>query len=91
MQSFNKPRILIIGCGDIGLRIAKQLSSKYRVFALTSQKSRFQELRGVGAIPVLGDLDKPDSLWRISGLAQIVIHLAPPQNSGHHDRGFRHF
>ena len=85
MQSFNKPRILIIGCGDIGLSIDKQLSSKYRVFALTSQKSRFQELRGVGAIPVLGDLDKPDSLWRISGLAQIVIHLAPPQNSGHHD------
>jgi nucleoside-diphosphate-sugar epimerase len=85
MQSFGKSRVLIIGCGDIGLRVAKQLSRSYRVYALTSQKNRFQELRSVGAIPILGNLDKLDSLWRLNGLAQIVIHLAPPQNSGHHD------
>jgi nucleoside-diphosphate-sugar epimerase len=85
MQSFGKSRVLIIGCGDIGLRVAKQLSRSYRVYALTSQKNRFQELRSVGAIPILGDLDKLDSLWRLNGLAQIVIHLAPPQNSGNHD------
>ncbi|WP_062310608.1 SDR family oxidoreductase [Polynucleobacter sinensis] len=85
MQSFGKPRILIIGCGDIGLRVAKQLSKSCRIYALTSQKNRFQELRAVGAIPILGDLDKPDSLWRLSGLAQTVIHLAPPQNVGHRD------
>ena len=85
MQSFGKPRILIVGCGDIGLRVAKQLSRSYRVFALTSQKIRFQELRAVGAMPILGDLDKPESLWRLSGLAETVIHLAPPQNAGHRD------
>ncbi len=85
MQSFGKSRILIIGCGDIGLRVARQLVNNYRVYALTSQKTRFQELRAVGAIPILGDLDKPDSLWRIGGLAQTVIHLAPPQNVGHRD------
>jgi nucleoside-diphosphate-sugar epimerase len=33
----------------------------------------------------LGDLDKPESLWRLSGLAQTVIHLAPPQNQGNRD------
>ena len=85
MQSFGKPSILIIGCGDIGLRVAKQLSRSHRVYALTSQKSRFQELREVGATPVLGDLDKPETLWRLSGLAQTVIHLAPPQNHGNRD------
>lgn len=85
MQSFGKSRILIIGCGDIGLRVAKQLTKNYQIYALTSQKTRFQELRAVGAIPILGDLDKPDSLWRLSGLAQTVIHLAPPQNVGHRD------
>ena len=85
MQSFGKSRILIIGCGDIGLRVAKQLAKNYQVYALTSQKTRFQELRSVGATPILGDLDKPDSLWRLSGLAQTVIHLAPPQNVGHRD------
>lgn len=85
MQSFGKPSILIIGCGDIGLRVAKQLSRSHRVYALTSQQNRFQELRGVGAIPILGNLDHPESLWRLSGLAQTVIHLAPPQNSGNRD------
>ena len=85
MQSFGKSRILIIGCGDIGLRVAKQLARSHRVYALTSQEIRFQELRAVGAMPILGDLDKPDSLWRLSGLAETVIHLAPPQNTGHCD------
>jgi len=85
MQSFGKPSILIIGCGDIGLRVAKQLSRSHRVFALTSQQSRFQELREVGATPILGNLDQPESLWRLSGLAQTVIHLAPPQNQGNRD------
>jgi len=85
MQSFGKPSILIIGCGDIGLRVARQLSRSHRVFALTSQPNRFQELREVGAIPILGNLDHPESLWRLSGLAQTVIHLAPPQNSGNRD------
>ena len=85
MQSFGKPSILIIGCGDIGLRVAKQLSRTHRVFALTSQQNRFQELREAGAIPILGNLDQPESLWRLSGLAQTVIHLAPPQNQGNRD------
>jgi nucleoside-diphosphate-sugar epimerase len=85
MQSFGKSRILIIGCGDIGLRVAKQLSRSHRVYALTSQKTRFQELRAVGATPILGDLDKPDSLWRLGSLAETIIHLAPPQNTGDRD------
>ncbi len=85
MQSFGKPRILIIGCGDIGLRVARQLARSYRVFALTSSPNRFQELREVGATPILGNLDQPESLWRLAGLAQTVIHLAPPQNSGNRD------
>ena len=85
MQSFGKPSILIIGCGDIGLRVARQFSQSHRVFALTSQQSRFQELREVGATPILGNLDQPESLWRLSGLAQTVIHLAPPQNQGNRD------
>ena len=85
MQSFGKPSILIIGCGDIGLRVAKQLSRSHRVFALTSSQNRFQELREVGATPILGNLDHPETLWRLSGLAQTVIHLAPPQNQGNRD------
>ncbi|WP_353432049.1 SDR family oxidoreductase [Polynucleobacter sp. MWH-UH23A] len=85
MRTFGKPSILIIGCGDIGLRVAKQLSYSHRVFALTSSQHRFQELREAGTIPILGNLDHPESLWRLASLAQTVIHLAPPQNQGNRD------
>ena len=89
MRTFGKPLILIIGCGDIGIRVAKQLSLGHRVFALTSSSHRFQELREAGATPILGNLDQPESLWRLAGLAQTVIHLAPPQNQGNRDHRTR--
>ena len=89
MRTFGKPSILIIGCGDIGIRVAKRLSLSHRVFALTSSSHRFQELREAGATPILGNLDQPESLWRLAGLAQTVIHLAPPQNQGNRDHRTR--
>ena len=89
MRTFGKPSILIIGCGDIGIRVAKRLSLGHRVFALTSSSHRFQELREAGATPILGNLDQPESLWRLAGLAQTVIHLAPPQNQGNRDHRTR--
>ena len=61
-KTFNKPRLLIIGCGDIGMRLLPLVRDHYRVFALTSQRERFAALRAAGAVPLLGDLDRP--AWR---------------------------
>lgn len=85
MQRFGKPRILIIGCGDVGLRLLSLLKNRYRVFALTSSLDRVNSLREAGAIPIHGNLDQPTTLWRLSQLAQQVIHLAPPPNQGQVD------
>lgn len=85
MQRLGKPRILIIGCGNVGLRLLSLLKKKYRVFALTSSSDRFKPLREAGAIPVYGNLDQPSTLWRLSQLAQQVIHLAPPPMQGQED------
>lgn len=84
---FQRPRVLIVGCGDIGMRVLQQLTrfQAYRVFALTSQSSRFPEIRAMGAIPMLGNLDQIDTLWRLRGLASTVVHLAPPQQTGASD------
>lgn len=81
---FQRPRVLIVGCGDIGMRVLQQLTrfQAYRVFALTSQSARFAEIRAMGAIPMLGNLDQIDTLWRLRGLAHTVVHLAPPQHTG---------
>ena len=78
-------RLLIIGCGDVGLRLAKALRGRWRIYALTHSQDRLSELRAEGVIPVPGDLDHPETLIRIAGLAQDIVHLAPPPGSGTRD------
>ena len=78
-------RLLIIGCGDVGLRLAKALSGRWRIYALTHSQNRLSELRAHDITPVSGNLDHPESLMRISGLAQDIVHLAPPRPAGTDD------
>lgn len=85
-KQIGKPRLLIIGCGDVGMRLLPLLRQHFRIFALTSQAERCTELRNAGAIPLLGNLDQPDSLARLKGLAGYVVHLAPPPSEGKADR-----
>ncbi|MGB4359602.1 MAG: SDR family oxidoreductase [Rhodoferax sp.] len=82
---FRRERVLLVGCGDVGLRVARQLGLRVRLLALTSQTARVAELRASGITPLLGNLDKPASLKRLSGLATRVLHLAPPPGSGPQD------
>ncbi len=70
--------MLVVGCGDIGLRAARLLRGRVRLLALTSSPERVVLLRQVGVTPILADLDAPESLGRLSGLATRVLHLAPP-------------
>ena len=70
--------MLIIGCGDVGLRVARQLPPRVRVLALTSSAERLPLLRAQGILPLAGNLDQPASLRRLAGLATRVVHLAPP-------------
>ncbi|KAF3997801.1 SDR family oxidoreductase [Glaciimonas immobilis] len=86
---FGKPRLLIFGCGDVGMRLLPLLQRRFRVFAVSSQASRCAELRDAGAQPVLADLDHPHTLGRLGQLAQIVVHLAPPQPHGNKDQRTR--
>jgi len=88
--AFARPRLLIVGCGDVGMRLLPPLCGRFRVFALTSQPERRAELRALGAVPVVADLDRPATLARLSNLAPWVLHLAPPQPDGAHDRRTRH-
>ncbi|MBI5938410.1 MAG: SDR family oxidoreductase [Betaproteobacteria bacterium] len=78
-------RILIIGCGDIGLRIAKQLQGRARLYALSRSPDGRAALRAAGITPIAGDLDDRRSLQRIAGLADWVLHLAPPPGEGADD------
>ena len=79
---FKRPTLLIVGCGDIGLRVAALLRGRWRLLALTSDPNRVARLREAGIVPLLGNLDQAATLRRLAGLADAVLHLAPPPGDG---------
>lgn len=95
---FRRPRVLIVGCGDVGLRVAQLLQATSgaarshgpRVLALTSSSARAGALRQLGITPLVGNLDDLPSLRRLRGLAQHVIHMAPPPGEGRADTRTQH-
>ena len=75
---FRRERLLIVGCGDIGKRVLRDVAGRVRVLALTSSPARRSDLRARGARPLVGNLDAPATLTRLAGIATRVLHLAPP-------------
>jgi nucleoside-diphosphate-sugar epimerase len=78
-------RILIIGCGDIAMRVVPLLGRRQRIFALVRNPTYCAKLRTLSVTPILGDLDDRLSLERIAGIADVVLNFAPPPNQGEHD------
>ncbi len=86
---FRRQRVLIVGCGDVGLRVARQLPPTLALMALTSSPARWPELRAQGIIPLHGNLDDTKTLRRLAGLATRIVHLAPPPNDKLNSRDAR--
>jgi len=86
---FARPRLLILGCGDVGMRLLPLLRDRFRIIAVTTQAAKQDELRAAGALPLLADLDRPQTLARLARLATHVVHLVPPQSDGLIDRRTR--
>lgn len=64
------------------------LTRRWRVFALV--RTRDPALTAAGVTQLIGDLDRPQTLRRLSGLAQAVLHSAPPPGEGLDDPRTRH-
>ena len=81
---FRRERLLIVGYGDVGQRVARLLATatgaqrRVRIMVLNREIARTQALRAQSVQPLLGDLDQADSLKRLAGIASRVLHLAPP-------------
>lgn len=90
MRNSTKKTILIVGCGDIARRAAPLLRKHYRIYGLYRNRDTADTLRTLGIIPVYGNLDSPESLEKLAGIAQLVIHLAPPPNHGLYDTRTKH-
>ncbi len=83
-------RWLIVGSGDVARRMMPLMRGQRQLFALCRNPAHAARWRSLGALPVLGDLDDPATLHRLSGLAQVVFHFAPPAADCLQDRRTRH-
>ena len=79
-------KLLIVGCGDIALRALPQLVRTYQVFGLVRATDQSDRIAALGATPISGDLDSPATLEALAGVADLVLHLAPPGESGETDQ-----
>lgn len=75
-------RLLIVGCGDIARRALPALRARYAVHALVRSARDAEMLRAAGITVHAGDLDRPESLAVLAGMAHHLLHLAPPNPQG---------
>ena len=73
-------RLLIVGYGDIARRVADRLPARVEARALARRAATHQRVS-----PLVADLDFPDSLSRVGGWADAVLHCAPPPSEGEAD------
>jgi len=72
------------------MRTARRLLPHYRVFGLVRSTDAAESLRAAGILPIVADLDNMRSLTRIAGIADVVLHFAPPPTVGTTDPRTRH-
>ena len=77
--------VLIVGCGDVARRAIPWLSRRMRVIAMIRDESQRAALRKLGVRAVVADLDAPHTLDRLAGVADYVLHAAPPPRAGSTD------
>ena len=77
-------RLLIVGFGDVARRALPLLTRHYRVYVLVRKPDPLlaAEYAHFGVTRICADLDRPKTLRRLAGLAELVLHFAPPPESG---------
>lgn len=86
------PDILIVGCGDVGVRVARLEQTRGRhVAGLVRNEAGAERLRGFGIEPVTGDLDDADSLAALPCANRLLYYFAPPPGGGPWDTRMRNF
>jgi nucleoside-diphosphate-sugar epimerase len=75
---FRRRRLLIIGCGDVGRRIAALCGSDWRVYGIARSPASLAGVRAAGAVALPAEAPAR----RYQDLADWVIHSAPPPADG---------
>ena len=84
--------VLIIGCGDIGRRVAKlAMAEGARVTALARSPGKAESLLQMGMETVTGDLDGAAPIAGLPTRGAVVFYFAPPPGGGVVDPRIRVF
>jgi nucleoside-diphosphate-sugar epimerase len=79
----NTRSVFIVGCGDIGRRVAALESAQGgKVIALARSEASAEKLTALGMEVIRGDLDGPDPLPQLPCGLDALYHFAPPPPSG---------
>lgn len=82
--------VVIIGCGDIGRRVAQQWRQRgAQVCALARSHASAQGLAVQGITPIAGDLDQPQTLGGLELAGTLLYYFAPPTSHGLRDERVR--
>lgn len=86
-------RALIVGCGDVGLRVAQRLHALGReVTGVVRTDQSAIALKRAGLTPLLIDLDAEAlPLLAPATAVSLLFWFAPPQNTGDRDQRLRRF
>jgi nucleoside-diphosphate-sugar epimerase len=82
----------IIGCGDIGKRVAKELLNQgHRVQATAHDAEGAAELLTLGVTPIVANFDYREDLAVLAVHRQRVFYFMPPQGGGSMDARMANF
>jgi nucleoside-diphosphate-sugar epimerase len=81
---------LIVGCGDIGRRVARlEISDGRTVLGLARSESTAATLKAMGLGVICSDLDDVSSLMALPDLVSTLYYFAPPPSTGSDDPRLR--
>ena len=84
--------VLIIGCGDIGVRVARRWKARgVRAVGLVHSRAGADRLARAGVEALRGDLDEPAALPALPTQDALLYYFAPPPRGGESDPRLRGF
>jgi nucleoside-diphosphate-sugar epimerase len=79
-------RVLIIGCGYVGLPLAAELVRQgHEVFGVRRSEASFAEMTEVGVTPIAADITQRENLQRIQGPFDWVVNTTSSSGGGVED------
>lgn len=82
---------IIIGCGDIGVRVGQQLQARHRITGIVRSAESAAKLASYGFNSAIFDLDQPSFTLPTIPEGSLIFYFAPPTADGEQDLRMKNF